>query len=205
MLRSSLMARAAERANRRAHMRRGRARGFTLTELMAVVAITGILATLAIATLRQRAFASDVASAEVVVRTIVAAEEHYRAENQVYLNVSSPGDTGWYPEKTVPPNTKVSFWKATPDAGADSETVQWKILNPDIRQPVTFGFKANAGLPDTTPKFEGELAAATPSTVNVVEPWYLIQARADADGDGTACMVGAASWSPNVVSVNDGE
>ena len=77
--------------------------------------------------------------------------------------------------------------------------------------PVTFGFKANAGLPTnaglpaTTPTFEGELATVTPSSVAPDEPWYLIQARADADGDGTACMVAAASWSPDVVSVNDGE
>src|SRR5215831_18059140 len=104
---------------------------------MAVIAITGILAAVAIATLRQRAFASDVTSAKVVVKCIVAAEEHYRAENQTYLDVSTPGATGWYPRNTLPNNAKVNFWRTQPDVTPDSETKGWRRLGPDIRQPVS--------------------------------------------------------------------
>jgi type II secretory pathway pseudopilin PulG len=176
---------------------------------MAVVAITGILAALAIATLRQRAFASDVTSAKVVVRAIVAAEEHYRAENQIYLDVSSSGDAGWYPMKTLPNNAKVAFFRTEVGNTSDPETNRWRMLAPDIRQPVSFGFKANAGLPPTdmttVPKFDYELSSVTVLASSVVEPWYMVQARTDADGNGIGCMVGAASWTPEVVSVNDGE
>ncbi|HTQ02669.1 MAG TPA: prepilin-type N-terminal cleavage/methylation domain-containing protein [Polyangiaceae bacterium] len=177
---------------------RGNERGFTLTELMAVVAITGILATIGIAALRNRTLASDATSAKVVVKAIVAAEEHYRAENQLYYDVSSPGDAGWYPQKDIPKNAKLSFWSTT-----SADTAKWHTLAPDIRQNVSFAFKANAGLPTDTPKYEDALA--TIPLPAIVEPWYLIQARVDADGNGIACMVAAASWTPEVFSVNDGE
>ncbi len=196
MLSCSIMKQSAARLRARS-----RARGFTLAELMAVVAITGILAALAIAALHHRAFESDVTSAKVVVKEIVAAEEHYRAENQVYCDVSSAG-ASWYPA-SIPAHAKVSFWLKGPNDTTDSETQKWRALSPDIRQTVSFGFKANAGLPTSTPKFDDALTVIPIPTVN--EPWYVIQARADADGDGVPCMIAAVSWNPEVVSVNDGE
>jgi prepilin-type N-terminal cleavage/methylation domain-containing protein len=203
MLSSELMYRRAKRTGECVRRGRGAGRGFTLVELMAVVAITGILAGLAIASLRQRAFASDATSAKVVVRSIAAAEEHYRAENQVYLDVSASGNAGWYPKAAPTRNTKMAFWNKDVSDNSDEATNRWRILGPDIRQPVGFGFKANAGLPDTAPVFDNELAGGVQPTLT--EPWYLIQARADANGNGIGCMVGAASWTPVTFVVNEGE
>ena len=193
---------ARRRGGRRVRVaRRGgsRERGFTLAELMAVVAITGILATIAITAFHRRANESDVAAAKIVLKAIAVAEEHYRAENQVYYDVSSPGDQGWYPQKTISANQRMSFWKS----GTDAETTRWRTLAPDIRQQVGFGFKANAGLPSTAPVLD--TADIVLPANGAVEPWYLIQARTDADGDNVPCFVAAVSWSPSVVSVNDGE
>jgi prepilin-type N-terminal cleavage/methylation domain-containing protein len=176
-----------------------RGRGFSLAELMATIAITGILASIALAAFHRRANESDVAAAKVVLKAIAVAEEHYRAENQVYYDVSSTGDAGWYPQKTISANQRLSFWRS----GTDAETTRWRNLAPDIRQVVGFGFKANAGLPSAVPVLDTS-AIVLPANV-AVEPWYVVQARTDADGDGTACFVAAASWSPNVVSVDDGE
>ncbi len=175
--------------------------GFTLVEVMVVVAIIGILAALAVAGLRKRANESNVAGAIVVVKSIAAAEEQYRALNQVYYDV--PNASQWYPD-LPPPNQKSSFWMAA-RGGGDSRSDDWYRLNPDIRQRVEFQFRADAGNPDEDPTPNMATAAITLPPVAPNEPWYLIQARADADGDTTFSYVAAASWTPKVVTINDGE
>jgi prepilin-type N-terminal cleavage/methylation domain-containing protein len=186
---------------RRARSRRFASRGFTLTELMAVVAIMGVLAALALTAFHKRALQSDAAKGKILVRAITAAEERYRAENQVYLDVSQ--NAGWYPSSIIAKNSTRSFWKEAPDASTDPLTVRWATLGPDIRQEVEFVFMANAGLPTTAPTL-ATTAITLPANV-AVEPWYVVQARADADGDGIYSYIAAASWSPNVLSVDDGE
>ena len=186
---------------------RGRARGFTLAELMAVVAIMGVLSAIAIAAFHRRAYQSDAANAKVVIKAIAVAEEHFRAENQVYLDVSAAGDPGWYPAKTFPQMTRRTFWLTEPDAGGSTETNRWRALMPDIRGQVTSGFKCNAGLPNSpSPSLLLESGSGvTLPTANPVEPWYLIQARSDFDSDGLASYIVAASWTPEIVVVNEGE
>lgn len=185
---------------------RGRARGFTLAELMAVVAIMGVLSAVAIAAFHRRAYQSDATNAKVVVKAIAVAEEHYRAENQVYLDVSSTGDAGWYPQKTFTQMTRRTFWRTAPDAGGDSETTKWQALMPDVRQQVTSGFKVNAGLPTASPSAVLDSGSGvTLPAADPVEPWYLIQARSDFDNDGVASFIVAASWTPELVVVNEGE
>jgi prepilin-type N-terminal cleavage/methylation domain-containing protein len=201
MLRSSIMTSPRTPTERRRRLRRARARGFSLTELMAVVVIMGVLAGIAISAFHRRALQSNVTNAKVIIKSIAAAEEHYRAENQVYLDVSA--NLGWYPSASIPKNQKTSFWRTAPDAGSDPLSTRWALLAPDIRQPVEFGFMANAGLPNTVPAL-ATTKITLPANV-AVEPWYLIQARADADGDGTPCFVAAASWGPEIISVDDGE
>lgn len=175
---------------------------------MAVVAIMAVLATLAISSFRRRAFASDVTQAQVVLRSIGAAEERFRSLNQVYLNVSSgPGNAGqgWYPLDKVPKNTKVSFVNPA-HADYNPASKGWRYLNPPVTQPVEFVFKVNAGLPSTP---VNSVALATNqlsySANSGTDPWYVAQARADADGDGVFCVVVATSFTPQVRFVDEGE
>lgn len=188
-------------------MRQERAhqRGFSLVELMAVVAIVGILAALGVAAISRRANQSNVAGAVTVIKLIGAAQGQYIAQNQVYLNVSS-GPNAWYPRADIRANQAASFWRA----GTDLDNAAWHRLAPDVREPVQFGFLANAGLPNVLPSsflsadFVGKVELP-PGVGTSNEPWFLTQARADADGDNVACGLVAVSWSPEILSFNDGE
>jgi len=189
---------------------RGGARGFTLTELLAAVAIMGVLATLGIMAIKRLAFASDVVEAQATLRAIGVAEERYRSLNQVYLDVSSSPGTAtqdWYPVNLVEPNKKVRFVNTThTDFNPTLPRRGWRHLNVPTDRPVEFVYKVNAGLP-TTPMSSVALAtsAITLDPNAPSEPWYIAQARADADGDGVYCVAIATSYSPVIRVVNDGE
>ena len=67
-------------------------RGFTLVELMAVVVMVAVLATLAVYGVRKYVFAAKASEAFTMINAIKAAEEAYRDETFVYLNVSGSLD-----------------------------------------------------------------------------------------------------------------
>jgi type II secretory pathway pseudopilin PulG len=176
---------------------------------MAVVAIMGVLAAVAIASFRRRAYSSSVAHAQIVLKAIGAAQERHRSLNQVYLDVSIPmenANQGWYPVETVPVGTKVRFQAPAHADYSPAGRQGWRHLNPSVTQPVGFSFRVNAGLPSTP---INNVALADPSFAFAAnagtEPWYVAQARADSDGDGTFCVVVATSFMQEVRWANEGE
>jgi prepilin-type N-terminal cleavage/methylation domain-containing protein len=189
---------AARTASRRASRRRSSA-GFTLVELMIVVAIIGIISALAVSMLWKRSYEASVPDAVVVMKTLAAAEEQYRALNQVYYDI--PDGSQWYPT-LAGENQKRSFWMATREAN-DSKSNDWYRLGPDIRQPVQFQFRVDAGIPGDNPTTSLGSAGITLPAANPVEIWYLVQARGRVKG-GTEplCYLALASWSSAVA--NDG-
>jgi prepilin-type N-terminal cleavage/methylation domain-containing protein len=174
------------------------ARGFTLTELMVVVTMVGILAAIGIASFRRQVSSSKTTEAASVIQAIRAAEETYRAENQVYLDVSSSNDA-WYPSKNFGPT--VRSWEQK--SGAHVDLVRWQTLGAQVTQPVQFGYLVNTGWPGATPP--SLQLTNGPTLGEPSDSWYLIQARADYDGDGKFCNAAAASWTPEVFFENEGE
>jgi len=174
--------------------RRRAARGFTLTELMVVVALVGIFAAMGIVSFRRQVSSATTGEAFFVISAIRAAEEAYRGENQVYLNVSKHG---WYPSANYGDRAR-SF--AAPD---HNDYAAWQRLGPMVKQPVKFRYQVNSGAPGT----------ALPTNLNVTKPlgftptdaWYLIQARADFDSDGDYCDAVASSLNSEVFVENEGE
>ena len=179
-----------------------RLRGFTLVELMTGVAIVGILAVLGVVLIGKQLRATQSEEAMTVVQSIRAAEERYRAENRQYLDVSTTLTT-YYPGDSD--GKKRSFFRsAAPSPPLDALDARWRLLAPTISTPVMFGYAVVAGNPGTP--------MATPSTANKpvwptdpVEPWYVIQAEADGNNDGTKCWVVSSSLNGEVYVENEGE
>ncbi|HET9931449.1 MAG TPA: type II secretion system protein [Polyangiaceae bacterium] len=171
-------------------------RGFTLTELMIVVTLVGILASVGIASFRKRVAASKTTEAASVVQAIRGAEEAFRSENQVYLNVSSVG--AWYPSKGQ--GSTITTWEQK----THTDLAAWQRLGARVTQPVQFGYLVNAGRAgDALPALNID-----DKSVNLGKPtdaWYLIQARSDSDKDGVYCNVLANSFTPELYVEHEGE
>jgi prepilin-type N-terminal cleavage/methylation domain-containing protein len=170
-------------------------RGFTLTELMAVVAIMGILAALGLNALNGHMRASKTGEALSVVQAIRASQERYRAEHQQYFGNS----TAWCPSEGVNDIERFAFFSPS----CDEEL--WQTLRPDVERKVQFGYRVASGGPGDALPADGAIVTARkfPSSTTPSEPWYVVQAKADEDLDGTFCGVVATSFSPEVIVENE--
>jgi prepilin-type N-terminal cleavage/methylation domain-containing protein len=172
---------------RRAHS--GRA-GFSIVELMVVVAIVGVLAAVGISLLRQYVVSSKSGEAVTVVQAIRAAQERFRAENQVYLDVSQGDLTRYYPTDGEPGNERYNWEQPDHD-----EYPGWQRLAVPVTIPVRFGYATVAGgVGDGLPLLATARDAPWNAGTQVVEPWYVIQARGDPDEDGTFTFLVATSF-----------
>jgi prepilin-type N-terminal cleavage/methylation domain-containing protein len=171
---------------------------FTLVELMVVVTIVGILATIGIVALRAHVAGSRTAEALAMIQSIRAAQERWRAENMTYLDVSTAGS--FYPANPTG-RAKRSFH----DDG-HSDFPSWSNLNPTVPGPVEFGYLTKAGPP-------GVAMTGLPTGVSMpgftwptpTQHWYVVQAICDADGDGTPAFFMASSLNGEVYRQNEGE
>lgn len=176
-------------------------RGFTLTELMVVVAITGVLAGIGFATLNKQVNAAWQAEGLSMVQSIRAAEERWRAEHMMYLNVSHAD--AWYPTdpRATPGQINPFFYE--PGSGVQIDQESWLALRPTVSGGVRFGYLVNAG-------FAGDTMTAPNSPVPSVtwptptDNWYVIQAIGDTNGNGR-CVSYLASSLTGDVSVTDND
>jgi type II secretory pathway pseudopilin PulG len=168
-----------------------------LVELMTVVAITGILATVGVVLVRGHLNVAKANRALAGVSAIRAAEEAFRAENGTYLDCSrTPGK--WYPT-TTPGKTAVEWHQPTthPDGKF------WAALPVTNTSPTQYGFLVNAGTPNTA--YPLLLTAAQPTLTPSPDPWYVIQVKGDIDGDSVPMLGVATSLNGEVYLEREGE
>jgi prepilin-type N-terminal cleavage/methylation domain-containing protein len=180
------------------------ARGFTLTELMVVITISAVLALVALESFRKQMTSAKSVEAFTMVQSIRVAEERWRAQNGVYLDVSQ-SDT-WYPwDPSLSGNRSKTRTFFSPDSDSHPDNARWLSLHPTVPGPIQFGYQVRAGMPGgvmTAPKVAvtGGLTWPTPG-----EPWYVIQALADTDADGKMAFYLASSLNGEVYAQDDGE
>ena len=171
-------------------------RAFTLVELLTVVAIVGVLATLGLVAYRKFITSSKASEAIYMVGAIRAAEESYRAETLRYLDVSA-GFTKLYP------NTTPGAFKSAWDNPSHSDYAAWRQLGARSDGPVYYGYKVTAGLAGATPPALG--ITSSPTWPATTEPWYVIESRGDVDGNGVFSVVTGSSFTGEIYTEREGE
>lgn len=179
--------------------RYARQRGFTLTEVLVVIAMIGILSALAIASYRRLTNAAGTSEAVAMMQSIRAAEEAYKAETLTYLGCSGCGSTGcapgdgdlskYYPQTSgIPNDRKWNFENPNhPDFAC------WNMLHAQADGPVQFGYAVVMGTPGDALPVTG--LAVQPSWPAPQDLWYVVQAAADRDGDSKLAIVVGSNFS----------
>ncbi len=177
--------------------------GFTLVELMVVVAIAGVLATVGMVAMSRHIASSRSIEVMNMIQSIRGAQEQYRSMTGIYLDVSVDG--GFYPREPTATDgdEKVRFFQpADGDAPVDND--RWLRLAPTVSGPVQFGYMTRAGLPGATiPELQEEIDGLTFPTPT--EQWYTIEASGNVDSDLISSYYFATSYNGEVFSKNAGE
>jgi type IV pilus assembly protein PilA len=175
------------------------ARGFTLIELMIVVAIVAVLAAIAVFAVKRYLFAAKSSEAINLIGSIKSAEEAYKDETFTYLDVTGDIDD-FYPQSPVGKREKVMWGGDGPGAA------NWKILGVTTNQPVQYGYACVAGVAGKSPPSVGTTPETKwPSADAITGPWYVVKAIGDQDGDGEESIFVGSSFTSEIYVENEAE
>jgi type IV pilus assembly protein PilA len=185
-------------------MQRPRQRGFTLIEVMTVVVIVGVLATLAVYGVRKYVFAAKTSEAIHMIGLIKTAQESYKDETFTYLDISADlGDL--YPNpKADLINRNKRMWNF---GSPEDKWSLWRQLGVQADSPLQFGYSCVAGGAGATLPQPDEIATpyAYGSVSPATGPWYVVQAMADQDGDGVRSLYVSNSFQNEIYSEREDE
>lgn len=162
---------------------------------MVVVVIAGVLATLAFASLRKQVNAAWHAEGTAMVQSIRAAQERYRSEHMLYLDVSTAD--AWYP---ADPREEAQMIRPFyfQNTGEHIDQDRWLALRPAAPGPVRFGYLVNAG-PGGTPMTDAAKPGSAVTWPDNNNDWYVIQAIGQTDGDEDCIYLRASNLRADIL------
>jgi prepilin-type N-terminal cleavage/methylation domain-containing protein len=174
--------------------------GFTLLELMIVVAIIGVLAAVAIPAFIGYLHESKAAEAAEVLQAIREKQEAYMAEYNHYTS-----DIDWYPsdDGTCGECTNETKNWVFDDLSPGGEQVKWVQLGFTPGGPTYYSYSVDTGYDDTgfrladtsyRPEIPGTTWDKTPH-------WFVAKACGDIDCDGEKAAFYVTSHNKNVTRV----
>ena len=188
-------------------------RGFTLVELLAVVTIMGVLATIAIYSMRKYIQHAKTSEATEIVAAIKAGEEAYYDETFRYLSFSVANvATDFYPDTPTNASGQIKIQWGTPNGASNCTAcgTRLRALGVLPAAPVLFRYSGAIGASGDTPSSRMSSYVGGPSppfgATVATQPFYVINAISDLDGDsGTMTAVVGSNLMGDLYSSNVGE
>lgn len=175
--------------------------GFTLVELMVVVAIVGVLGAIATYSVTKYIQSTKTSEAAGIINSIRGAEEMYRQDTFVYYDVSEGSFAKLHPSTT--PGSFKRSWAGDGDSPETSR--RFRQLGVAVAAPVYYSYgvvavDTGASFP-TPPTQKQDFGLAGTAS----EPFYMVVAKGNVDGDGIFSYLVTNSLTNEVYVENEGE
>jgi prepilin-type N-terminal cleavage/methylation domain-containing protein len=189
--------------------------GFTLMELMIVVAIVGVLATLAIFMFTRHVAKAKASEVNAMFGELKLRQQQFHLENEEFLSTGA-NDNAYFPSASPPGSSPQTFDLAASSAPPSPQDTEfpgpsWQTLkiNPDKAELYCVyvaiagpgGDGGNAGPKATGAPFNLGGGALPIPVVN----WFYLMAECDFDGDGATSTYFTLSDTEGMIVDNQGE